>query len=92
MGMTVEASIASRSLAELATGAASDDARQDENHAADTQQMGEVLRAECRMAVRLNVGHEVDGGIGDPRNHHHGEAELAGQGNPPKLFQRALYH
>jgi hypothetical protein len=45
MGMTVEASISSRSLAELAAGAVDDDARQDENHAGEAENVGEVRQA-----------------------------------------------
>ena len=82
----------SRALAELATGAADDDARQDENHAGDTQQMGEMLRAQHRMGgMRVAPAHEVDGDVADPRSNHQGEAELAGKGEAPKLFETALY-
>jgi hypothetical protein len=91
MGMIVEASIASRTPAELATGAADDDARQDEHHAGDTQQMGEIPQAERRAAVRVDVGHQVDGHIKDTRDDHHGEAKLAGRGEAPKLIHPALY-
>jgi hypothetical protein len=46
MGIGVETSRLGRRAAELATGAICDDARQDENHADDAEQVGGVLRAE----------------------------------------------
>jgi hypothetical protein len=91
MGMTVEASIASRSLAELATGAADDDARQNEDHAGDTEQVGEMLRAECRMVVRVAIGHEVDRDIECAGDEHHGEANQADRRHVSHLFQPVLY-
>ena len=81
----------SRALAELATGAVDDDARQDEHHAGDTQQMGEMLQAKRSVVMRVDVGHDVDGHIKDSRDDHHGESKLAGQGKAPKLVRSALY-
>jgi hypothetical protein len=92
MGMTVEASSASRSLAELATGAVDDDTRQDEDHAGDPEDVGEMLRAEPVMAG-VRAGHQVHGDIEGTCPDHHHEPELAEARDPTKLPSRptALY-
>jgi hypothetical protein len=56
-------------VAELATGAVDDDARQDENHANDAEQVGGVLQAEPVVAGVIG-GHQVNGNVAD-RSHHH---------------------
>jgi len=61
--MTVGASSTNRSLAELATGAVDDDARQDENHAGDAEDVSQMLRADAVMAgvpAREEVSHDVE--------------------------------
>jgi len=90
MGMTVEASIPSRALAELATGAVDDDARQDEDHAGDTEEVREVLRAELVMACVRTAEHMNDD-VEDAGKHHHHEPEHADQRDPTKFLDLSLY-
>jgi hypothetical protein len=85
MGMTVEASSASRSLAELATGAVDDDARQDENHAGDAEEVGEVLRAEAVMAG-VRAGQQVHGDVEGTGPDHHHQPEPADARDPTQLL------
>jgi hypothetical protein len=85
MGMTVEASSASRSLAELATGAVEDDARQDEDHAGDAEDVGEMLSAHAVMA-RVRAGQQVHGDVESTCPDHHHEPELAEARDPTKVL------
>ena len=78
-------------LAELATGAADDDARQDEQHAGDTEQVSHVLQAELRVVVHGDVGHEMHADIEGTGSHHQAQAQLARQRNPTELAHPALY-
>jgi hypothetical protein len=89
MGMTVETSIASRALAELATGAVNDDARQDKDHAGDTRQVRQVLWAELAMAF-VRTGKKVNDDVEDAGEHHHSEPELADRRDATK-FVHDLY-
>jgi hypothetical protein len=58
MGIGVETSRLGRRVAELATGAVDDDARQYQDHAGDTEEVGRVLRAE--LVVRgMGSGHQM---------------------------------
>jgi hypothetical protein len=77
MGMAVEASIASRTLAELAAGAVDHDASQDEEHAGDTEQVREVLRAEVTVMAGVHIGAQMHRDVEDTGDHHHGETDLA---------------
>jgi hypothetical protein len=70
MGIGVETSRLGRHAAELAAGAISDDARQDEDHADDARQMGGVLDAEAVMPGVLDAG-QVHDDVERTRGDHH---------------------
>ncbi|MGQ0608793.1 MAG: hypothetical protein ACT4OQ_10080 [Chloroflexota bacterium] len=84
MGMTVEASIPSRALAELATGPVDDDARKDEDHAGDTEEVHKVLWAGPVMAC-VRTAEDMNDDVGDAGKHHHHEPEHADQRDPTKF-------
>jgi hypothetical protein len=69
MGIGVETSRLGRRAAELATGAMCDDARQDEDHADDAQEMGGVLGAESVMPGVL-AGRKVHDHVENTRDYH----------------------
>jgi hypothetical protein len=65
MGIVVETSMVGRSRAALAADAVRDDARKDEDHARDTDQVSDVLAAESLVRVvaarRADVDDNVEG-------------------------------
>jgi hypothetical protein len=76
MGIGVETSTLGRRAAELATGAIRDDARQDENHADDAQQVGSVLRADPVM-TGVRAGGQVNDHVEDARGDHQEQPDAA---------------
>jgi hypothetical protein len=74
MGIVVETSRGIRRAAELATGAVHDDARQDENHADDPEQVGDVLRAEP-VVVGIGAGRRVNDHVHRAGRHHQQQAD-----------------
>jgi hypothetical protein len=60
---------------ELAAGSVAHDARQDEHHADNPGQVGEVLDARVAGMVALATGDDVDDHVGDPGQHHDRQSE-----------------
>jgi aspartate oxidase len=69
MGIGVETSRLDRHAAELAAGAIGDDARQDKDHADDTEQVGRVLRDES-VVTGVLAGQQVQDDVADAGRHH----------------------
>jgi hypothetical protein len=64
--------------AELATGAVDDDARQDEDHADDAEQVRQMLRAEVLVPMcGVGIGRQVDGDVEGQGPDHHDQSEAA---------------
>jgi hypothetical protein len=76
MGIGVETSRLWPRTAELATGAVNDDAREDESHADDAEQMGGVLWAEPVVAGVV-AGHRVDDHVEGTGARHQEQATAA---------------
>jgi hypothetical protein len=74
MGIGVETSRLGRSAAELAAGAIDDDARQDEDHADNSQQVGGVLETEAVMPGVL-TGSQMHDNVERTRRHHQQQPE-----------------
>jgi hypothetical protein len=81
MGMAVRTSMVGRARAAMAADAVDDDARQDEGHACDADEVRDVLRREPPVNVvldRAEVDHDVehapDGHRGEADEHHHRKA------------------
>src|SRR5574338_17683 len=96
MGMAVETSTCLglwRRNAALVTGPAHDEARQDEDHAGDTDQMGQVLDSEVVGVVvrRMREPEPVDDDVESAASGHHGEAEQHQDGESAREPER-LYH
>ena len=62
--------------AELTAGAVDDDARQDEDHADDAEQVRQVLRAEV-LVPGMAIRRQVNGGVQDQCRDHHHQSEAA---------------
>jgi hypothetical protein len=74
MGMAVETSMAGRDGAAMAAGAVDDDARQDEGHAGEANQVRDVLGADHGVglvAQRREVEHDIE----DAARGHEAEAQ-----------------
>jgi hypothetical protein len=69
MGIGVETSTLGRRAAELATGAIGDDTRQDEDHADDAEEMGDLLQGKPVVPV-VAAGCQVHNDVEHARGDH----------------------
>jgi hypothetical protein len=93
MGIGVETSWLGRRVAELATGAVDDYARQDENHADDAEEVGGVLQAEAVVAGVV-ARRRVDDDVERAGRHHQQQAGAAHEREGtdlPEPLRHSLY-
>jgi hypothetical protein len=85
MGIVVETSIGGRSRAALAADAVRDDARKDEDHACDADQVSGVLAAEPLVSVVAARRAEMDHDVENSTHGHERQTDEDHERKPPGL-------